>query len=377
MRVEHDGSLTIADKRTNRLYRGMNRFVDGGDCGDEYNYSPPETDCLAAPARLVKTSVKRGPVQQTLTVELKLELPPRLNRNRKSRVSRREFFVGMPITCRVSLAAGVPRVDVHTTLQNRAQDHRLRVHFPAPFRVDTAEHDGHFEIVRRKIGIPPFDRATWIEDPRPEVPQRAFTDISDGQTGLMLANRGLPEVEVLESGAGSEIALTLLRCVGWLSREDFQTRRWQAGPEEATPAAQMMGEWNFDYSIIPHGPGRPHEQAYAFETPLRAEPTGIHAGSLPGTGSFVALEAGGSQDFVISAVKWTEDGSGWIVRGYNTGSKALDVILTPWRRFASAARVNLAEQETAGLAVEKESGAVKLQVAGHEIVTVKFTESRE
>ncbi|MBI4570971.1 MAG: hypothetical protein HY723_03405, partial [Chloroflexi bacterium] len=33
-----DGTLTVTDKRTGARYRGLNRIVDGGDRGDEYNY---------------------------------------------------------------------------------------------------------------------------------------------------------------------------------------------------------------------------------------------------------------------------------------------------------------------------------------------------
>jgi alpha-mannosidase len=373
---EPNGTLRISDKRSGKVYRGLNRFVDSGDCGDEYNYSPPEIDSHQS-ARLVNVSVQRGPVVQTLTLNLMLDLPPRLNRNRRGRVQQKKYFVSMPITCRVQLATGVARVDVHTTLENGAQDHRLRVHFPAPFEVDSAEHDGHFEIVRRSVGIPAFERSSWIEDPRPEVPQRAFTDISNGQTGLMLANRGLPEVEVLRVPGGSEIALTLLRCVGWLSRDDFQTRRGHAGPEEATPGAQLPGQWSFEYAIIPHGPTQPRELAYAFEVPLRALTTGLHAGSLPGKGAFVtvAANAEGSTSataFLVSAVKRAEDGRGWVIRGYNTGAEKIEVCLTPWRRFARAAQVNLAEQNLAGLAPDEATGSVRLAAGAHEIVTVLF-----
>ncbi len=109
-------------------------------------------------------------------------------------------------------------------------------------------------------------------------------------SGLMLANRGLPEVEVLKNPLGNaEIALTLLRCVGWLSRDDFSTRKGHAGPFLETPGAQMPGKWAFDYSIIPHSGNWQSAfwQAYAFETPLRAVTTGLHAGGLPPAGSFV------------------------------------------------------------------------------------------
>ena len=50
-RVEaaHDGTLTVIDKRTNTIFSGLNQFVDGGDAGDEYNYSPPQNDPLSHP----------------------------------------------------------------------------------------------------------------------------------------------------------------------------------------------------------------------------------------------------------------------------------------------------------------------------------------
>lgn len=368
--VESQGTLRITDKRNGQVYQGLNRFVDGGDCGDEYNYSPPETDNIRTASRLTSITVHRGPVLQSLTLNFSFKIPARLNRDRKSRVTRKEFFAPMPIVSKITLTAGVPRVDVNTSVENEAQDHRLRVHFPVPVEADSADYDGHFEIVRRKIGVPEFDRATWVEDPRPEVPQRVFTDVSNNQIGLLLANRGLPEVEALKTEHGAEIALTLLRCVGWLSRDDFQTRRGHAGPGEETPAAQMPGKWSFDYSIIPHGEGLPHELAFGFEAPLRAISTSLHPGSLPEKGSFVAVD--GAQAFVVSAVKQAESGQGWIVRGYNTGEENLEVTLTPWRRFNAAAQVNLAEQKQADLTVDQATGSVRLPVRGHEIVTVWF-----
>ena len=190
-----DGTLTLTDKNTNAVFSGLNRFLDGGDAGDEYNYSPPNEDSFFTP-KAVSMKVFRNRLIPSLEIESALKSPTELSADRKNRSKE---MVTIPILSRISLAPGIPRVDIHTEIDNRAKDHRLRVHFPAPFTVTEADYDGHFEVVRRPIGVPEKGE-DWVEDPRPEVPQRAFTDISNGQIGLMIANRGLPEVEVIQYG---------------------------------------------------------------------------------------------------------------------------------------------------------------------------------
>ena len=364
--ASRDGTLALSDKRDGGQFNGLNRFMDGGDCGDEYNYAPPAADRFTS-TKLKSVVVQRGSVQQSLELELELTTPASLTPDRKSRS--KEILVTR-ISSLVSLSSGVPRVDIRTSLENHAKDHRLRVHFPAPFGAGTSSQDGHFEVVERKVGVAVFDE-TWIEQPRPEAPQRAFTDVSDGKSGLMLANRGLPEVEVLKNARGNaEIALTLLRCVGWLSRDDFSTRKGHAGPFLETPGAQMPGKWSFDYSIIPH-PGNwqsAFQQAYAFETPLRAVTTDLHGGSLPPAGSFVETTP---EAFVVSAVKQAEAGQGWLVRGYNLTGESIEVTLKPWKPFTKVELVNLAEEKQAALKPDK-TGSVTFPVRGHAIVSVLF-----
>lgn len=177
-----------------------------------------------------------------------------------------------------------------------------------------------------------------------------------------------------------EIALTLLRCVGWLSRDDFSTRKGHAGPFLETPKAQMLGEREFDYSIIveqvanllPNHAGQisnlSYQQAWNFESPLRAMATSIHAGTLPSSESFVHVD---NPSFMVSAVKEAENGKGWIVRGYNIGDEEISVMLTPWRKFKQIKQVNMAEEKVGRLKVES-SGGVAFKARGHEVVTVMF-----
>ena len=45
------------------------------------------------------------------------------------------------------------------------------------------------------------------------------------------------------------IAVTLLRCVGWLSRDDLKRRPGHAGPGISTPGAQLLGDHSFDFGV--------------------------------------------------------------------------------------------------------------------------------
>jgi alpha-mannosidase len=363
-----DGTLTITDKQTNTVFEGLNRFMDGGDAGDEYNYSPPIKDSFFA-SQVVSLKVYRHRLVPSLEIEYALKVPTQLSSDRDSRSKR---TVNIPVLSRISLVPGVARIDVQTEIDNHAKDHRLRVHFPAPITVQAADYDGHFEVVRRPIGVPEKGE-NWVEDPRPEVPQRAFTDVSNGKIGLMIANRGLPEVEVIkvEEDAHAEIALTLMRSVGWLSRDDMSVRQGHAGPAFETPGGQVPGKWTYYYAIIPHHGNwrKAYQQAYAFETSLRVIETGIHEGEIPVQGSFISHCPA---EFVISAVKETENGKGWIVRGYNIISETIQLNLKPLQQFTNAMLVNLAEEEITALSAG-EDGSIMIPVSGHEIVSIMFS----
>jgi mannosylglycerate hydrolase len=365
-----DGTLTLLDKRTGNFYSGLNRFVDGGDSGDEYNHNPPPADEVIGQTRVRHVRISRNEVQQQVDLFLSLRVPKGLNLDRQSRQQER---TSIPIRTCITLISGVPRVDICTEIDNGnppVRDHRLRVHFPTPFKAEHADHDAHFMIIRRPLGIPELE-PDWIEQPRPEVPQRSFTSVSNNSTSLAIANRGLPEVEVLFNSSGNaEIALTLLRCVGWLSRDDLSARKGFAGPITATPEAQMPGKYTFEYSIIPHRNNLldAHHQAWAFNAPMKALATTVHSGVLPHTASFLQASP---DDFILSSVKTAEDGQGWIIRGYNLSAEPINLSLRMLVPFEHATKVNLAEEDLEVLSPVGSQG-VKCAVKGCEVVTVKF-----
>ncbi len=360
-----EAGITITDKHTGQVLQGMNQFIDGGDCGDLYNYCPPEQDSLVS-SRIRSVSVDRSEAYQRLKVNSELWTPAEITANRKARAKQ---TVCMQISSTLTLIPGVPRIDICTDIENHACDHRLRVHFPAPFKADHAYYDGHFEIVKRPIGIAQFDE-TWEEPPRPEVPQCQFTAVADGQHSLFIANHGLPEVEVLHNAQGNaEIAITLLRCVGWLSRDDLSTRKGHAGPMGvATPAAQLDGKHTFEYSIIPgEADWRPlAHQAHNFNASLRSVTTSIHPGPLLQQDSLVASS---DPNFLLTTIKPAENGAGIIIRGYNCLPSPVSVTLQFSREITQVQLASLDESPTSLIPVSG-LGSIDLLVGGNKIITL-------
>ena len=372
LRVEADaadGTLTVHDLRTGQVLRGLNRFVDGGDRGDEYNYCPPERDTLvdrpAAPPRIRRTDVAGS---QALIIESTYRLPAGLAADR---ASRGDAMCDERITSTITLTAGVPRVDVSTTVFNAAEDHRLRAHFPSGLRTGVSKADQHFGVIERPVALPEWDPGTWMEQPLGTYPQKAFVSLDDGAHGLTIANRGLPEYEALDTPDGGEIAVTLMRCVGWLSRSDIHTRRGGAGPQLRTPGAQMHGRHTFEYSIIPHPgdweTGGAHVLAVQALRPMRARWNRHGLGHLGDAGSLVRV---GSDAFQVSAIKRAEDGDGVILRVYNTTPHEAETTVDIPQLAGTVSMVNLNEEHIAD--VPRVQGGVPVVARPNEIVTLRF-----
>jgi 2-O-(6-phospho-alpha-D-mannosyl)-D-glycerate hydrolase len=244
-----DGTLAILDRRTGLHYHGMHRLVDDSDAGDEYNFSPPAGNLPPAdPVRHFRSAVlEEGPLRARLEARYDFAVLSGLSHDRRSRG---DVETVLPIRLTLSLEAHRPRLDIELEVINRAEDHRLRAHFPLPFRASDSAADTAFHVTARAVAAARRDPGA-DELELPTYPMWSFVDVSDGRAGLALITNGLHEYEVLP-GPPQELALTLLRSVGWLSRDDLVTRRGHAGPALETPGAQVPGGHRLRYSLFFH-----------------------------------------------------------------------------------------------------------------------------
>ncbi len=139
-----------------------------------------------------------------------------------------------------------------------------------------------------------------------------------------------------------------------------------------TPGAQLQGRWKFQYSLIPHRGGweKAYWQAHNFVRPLRAVRVSGGDGTLPPSGSVLAIEP---PEVILSTLKPAEDGDGVVARVYNIASEPATGKVRLHAPHGRVERTNLNEEEP-NHAVERD-GQVELTLRTNEIATLMFKEA--
>jgi mannosylglycerate hydrolase len=308
-----DGTFSVSTA-TGLQAEGLNRYVDGGEGGDTYTWCPPAIDTIVdRPAMVAVDVAESGPLRGRILITATYDWPTAAEGDEYACTRRATTTTPTGIRTAVSLLAGDPVVEVDTALDNRVRDHRLRAHFPLPAPVTGSDAGCAFAVVRR--GLDAEDGPA--ETPPPTYPARRFIDCSNGAVGLAVLADGTFEYEVCDGGR--ELAVTLLRATGWLSRRRLPRRPDPAGPAVPVEGAQVQGSRRWRYGLLLHAGDweRAHlsRRADAFLNPLEAV-VGSSAAtpSRPPVGQ--ALRVDGAE---VSAV--VGDDAGLALRLFNPGSQ--------------------------------------------------------
>jgi mannosylglycerate hydrolase len=248
------------------------------------------------------------------------------------------------------------RVDVAVTLDNAAEDHRLRLLFPVGRGVSRCEAATTFDVAARGRALP--DDAAWVQRAVASFVQQGFVHAN----GLSVAAPGLPEAELALTPEGAAIALTLVRAVGHLSRHDLRSRPGPAGPGTDTPGAQCPGRLAARLALYA---GLDPAAARDAELPLRAVPAG-EAPLVPAGRALLELSP---RALLLSALKPAEQGEGVVVRVLNPTDAAHEAALRLGFPFASAEAVRLDETPT-GDGLARHGDTLRFTVPPHALRSV-------
>lgn len=409
--INSDGFITLHDKESGITYDKICEFEDVGDWGDEYDYSGPlenQTDVsyTTEDAAVLERSVfVNGPTQKSLKLRLNLKLPHSIT---EDRYSREDNLVDNKISIYVSLYKGIRRIDFKIELENNSKDHRIRVFFPTKIKSDTVYADGQFYVVPRSVKLPIADN--WVQNPLPTNHQKDFVAVSDKSRTFAVLNKGLPEYEaVINKDNTITFAITLLRCIEWLSRNDFKTRMSHAGPGYKTLGAQCLGNHIFDISLTTSSKSswlesEIHQRGKELNNPLNAffpnmvanplrvsnklflRPSGIDSfftvsnfmkekPFLPPILSFLEIN---NNKVILSALKKEDLGDNLILRVYNISPSPQKAKLTFYKSIfiKNVKIVNLLEEEPKNEIKAKiisySKNELMISLESHVIVTLKI-----
>lgn len=350
--INANGTLTLRDQATGKVYDGVGYFRDSGETGNPWIHEAPQTDAVFTTLneKAEITLIRDGAMETAFRVVLHWALPAGVTADKKSRRADLKPFT---IVNTITLRHGQRWVDIVTELDNTVEDHYLRVSFPTGLKTDKIAAQGQFDVLERSV-LPP-DYTKLCETRASDDPMNSFVDMSDGDGGLAILNEGLKAY-----GAGDDPArtvhVTLLRsyalaiCVTNIGFADYSA---------TDKGSQCLGRQSFHYALLPHAgdwaTGGVWPAAEQFNLALHAALIGpTQHGTEPLTKSFLELE---SEGLHVSAIKRSESGKGWVVRLFNPSGKAVkNAIRFNGGHAEPAKKFSPVQRQQAEFALPKTSG---------------------
>ncbi len=348
--LDRTGSLLLYDRASGARWLDVLRLESEGDAGDTYTFWPVARDRLVrsqGPIRVRR--VAAGP----LVAGLETRWTMKVGAKKRGRVD---------VRMTVMLYADSPVVRCILDLANGATDHRLRARFPMgsqnPAIVGTQFGYGP------EVAGPHPDTGLPLEAAPRTAPAHRYVAVFGPSRGLALFAPGFFEYERTPQG---DVAITLLRAIGALSRSDLPGRPGHAAWPTATPEAQCLGPTRIELAVAPVAGAEALPELWeSVFTPVRGVWIRDAIGITPAGG--VTLEGAG---LVFSSLKPSAGASyGMVLRCLNPGEARA---AGAWR-FAepvqSAHRTRLDEAEPVPLVLEDHGHVVRFTVEPHDLSTI-------
>lgn len=370
--VEANGTLALTDKISGRVISGLLEFEDTGDTGDYWaHYKPAENRLLYSAGTPAEIWLEEnGPLSATLAVRLDMcvsqgaEFP---HQKLQGCGRRSDIETNLTIVSRVTLTRGAKSLRIKTRVDNRAENHRLRVLIPTGVQSDYTDASGHFTVDRR-AARPVHNGNNESYTDMQTVPMQRFIDVSDGVNGVAVLSNSLTEYQLMDD-CRRTLALTLFRSV----RNRICSEKRCSGEFPEQKGGQLLQTMEFEYAVYPHAGDWEKGGVFAESDCLNAEPmvfqiTPVGDGTLGAAGSLFDLD---SDALMLSSVKKLEDRSGIAVRLFNPTGQPHTGILTIMPEFDKVYKLNVNEERLTEIRVT--SNTVPLSLGVGEIFTIEIS----
>ena len=382
--IDSEGHVHLTHKPTGTRLLDALAFESATDVGDEYTFGPVKGETAVSTRGVapkhVGPSSSSGSAFHELLASWELERPQAHDNSEPT-------VIWISLRIRLDRGGGGPILCVETI--NGAEDHRLRLLLATDGNATQSIAGGAFELRERAIvrplspeSAPERYKCFPGEFEYPTQFSRDVVMVRGARGTLSIAHRGLHEYELLE-GERTQVAITLVRAVGKLSRGDSRWRRVQAGPSLDTPDAQCIGMQECELQLDVHAPDATTSavaaRALAFSQPsfvTQARLVRFGESGAPANAPAPLVELD-SIDVELSACKLDDAGHRLVVRLWNRAHEPRKVRVAPGlaalagRKVTHVALCDLDEREQRAL--PHEQGSVQIELAPFGLATIAFS----
>lgn len=353
---KENGIVDVLNKENNKLLENFFYYENTGDIGNEYIYrqsadnSVIKSTDFEAEYEVIEATDLRKRVKMTQTWMIPKAADEKLQYEQVSvtemrirTAHRSKELIPYRVETIFTLNKNDRMIQIETTLNNKAKDHRIRAVFDSGLDVENHYAESVFEVIKRPNNVSP----RW-ENPENPQRQQAFMSIHDKNYGLTIMNYGLHEYEVLKNRF---VAVTILRAVGEMGD-------WGYFP---TPEAQCQGKHSFKLGFMFTTDGNRNDsyrRAYAYQVPLIGSQIRGLFPKLDPRGQYLNFEGNG---VMVTSLKASDDGKAGILRFYNLSDKE-----------QSTYQVDYPNVYNSNLVEEKLGRVTELEIAPNEIKTIRL-----
>ncbi|PLR95943.1 mannosylglycerate hydrolase [Bacillus sp. T33-2] len=376
--VNENGTLNIFDKTLNKMFDDVLLLEDGGDDGDEYDFSPVPGETLIYSDQIVaKTEIRQNQYSAVIDIQYTLEVPGDLEK-RQENVKDSSVDIHLVVT----VPNHSPIIDVKLNIDNHARDHRLRALIPTGIASKFSVSDNQFGYIKRDVydkAMDVWEQENWDERPDSIYPMLSFVGLSDEDHGVSVLTNSTREYEIVGKDYDT-IAITLFRGVGFLGKEEMLRRPGRpSGIKLPTPDSQMLGKLSLQFGIVTHK-GSVFEAnvgrlAKEYLTPVEVynkipyDAMKLNKADVKTPASFSLLKET-DPTVVLSTLKKAEKDERFVLRFYNPADEEKTASFEWNRSIGQAHTANLNEEPVEALEVS--DNKVQVNVKANQVRSILF-----
>ncbi|MEW9938618.1 mannosylglycerate hydrolase [Clostridium butyricum] len=377
--VNENGTLKILDKKINKTFDNVLLMENGGDEGDEYDFSPLVDEKLIFNTHVkAEYSIKKNKFNNEIKISYRLDVPKNIESRKNNNI---DGYVDFNIS--INVPNDKARIDIVFDIDNQACDHRIRTYIPTNIASKFSVSDNQFGYIKRDVydeAMDVWEKEGWDERPDSIYPMLTFVGLSDDKHGVAVLTNSTREFEIVGEKFDT-IAITLFRSVGFLGKEEMIRRPGRpSGIKLPTPDSQLIGNIIIDFAIATHEKSTLEanvaNMAKQYLTPMVTynkmpyNAMKLNDSEVSTPYSYSLLKQC-DENLVLSVIKKSEKEEGLIIRMYNPNEYEESTNLLFNRSIKEAVKANLNERKIEKINIEDSSIKVKCRKNQVQTILIK------